>query len=87
MTIVEWLRTRSSASVRLGEAADEIEALQEALLVAAKALAIADKYCPEVQVDPPRAWGLESDSEDTADGWCSTSALARKLHELEGRHG
>ena len=60
-----------------------MEKLRQALRVAARALDIADDWgFPEVQVYPPKEWGLEAIGEDIADGWCSTRQLAAKLREL-----
>jgi len=59
--------------------------LRAALRLAADALDIAadcDLY--DVQIDPLKEWGLPGCDEDPADGWCSTTALARKLRELAG---
>ena len=59
---------------------DEIRA---ALICAAKAIEIASDWnLPAVQVGPPKEWELDGGGEDTADGWCSTYSLARKLKEL-----
>jgi len=56
---------------------------REALLVAARALYIAeDWHVEEVQCTPPREWELDSCDGDAEEGWCSTAALARKLREI-----
>lgn len=61
----------------------EIKKLKEALKVAADALSIAaDWNVNQVQVNPPKEWDLDGGGEDPEDGWCSTSALARKLRQL-----
>ncbi len=39
----------------------------------------------DVQVDPPKEWGLEAYTEDEDEGWCSTGELASKLKELAGQ--
>ncbi|MCP4990871.1 MAG: hypothetical protein GY928_33970 [Colwellia sp.] len=57
--------------------------VQKALEVGAKALIIASDWnIPEVQVNPPKRWGLDSISEDKEDGWCGTYDLSKKLKEL-----
>lgn len=61
--------------------------IKQALNIAADALEIAsDWYLSDIQVNPPRAWGLCAEnkpSEQRAiDGWCNTRALANKLREL-----
>ena len=57
--------------------------LREALIIAAKALEIADDWnLPAVQVNPPKEWNLDGGGEDAEDGWCSTYDLAKKLREL-----
>lgn len=62
-----------------------MEELKKALLIASKALLIADDWnLPAVQVDPPKEWGLSGGGEDVEDGWCSTYDLAKKLEELAG---
>jgi hypothetical protein len=59
--------------------------VQQALHIAADALCIADDHnLVDVQVNPPKQWGLEAYSEDAAEGWCSTTQLARKLREIAG---
>jgi hypothetical protein len=61
----------------------ERERWREALGIAAIALEITDgDGLHNVQVDPPPEWVLKACGEDPADGWCSPSALARKLREL-----
>jgi len=62
-------------------AATIINHLREAVGVAATALDIAaDWNVQEVQCNPP--WDLEALSENPADGWCSTRALAEKLRNM-----
>ena len=57
--------------------------IKKALIVAADAIDIAaDWHIPNVQVFPPRYWDLEAFGEKTAEGWCSTRLLARKLKEI-----
>jgi len=57
--------------------------LQEALLVAARALRIAaDHGLVNVQVNPPRKWHLEAYGEEVSEGWCSVDELAEKLEIL-----
>ena len=61
---------------------------REILRCAADALDIAaDWHVENVQVSPPPSWNLPAYGEDTADGWCSTSALAAKLRELSAAMG
>jgi hypothetical protein len=62
---------------------EQIKKLKEALKVAADALSIASDWnVNQVQVNPPKEWDLDGGDEDPEDGWCSTSALARKLRQL-----
>ena len=62
---------------------DIMEKLRQALRVAADALNIvADWNLSDIQVNPPKEWGLETIGEDIADGWCSTRQLAAKFREL-----
>ena len=62
--------------------ATEVE-LKTALMLAADALEIANDWnLYDVQIEPPREWGLYAEQEDIADGWCSTRSLANKLREL-----
>jgi len=57
--------------------------LKQALHLAADALAIVNDWnLYDVQIDPPPEWSLYAEQEDTAEGWCSTLALANKLREL-----
>jgi hypothetical protein len=57
--------------------------MKQGLLLAAKALEIADDWnMPAVKVEPPKEWNLAAGGEDAEDGWCSTYALAQKLREL-----
>lgn len=59
------------------------EEAAKALELAAKALDIADDCnLVDVQINPPKEWGLVAYSGDAADGWCSTRQLARKLREI-----
>jgi hypothetical protein len=60
-----------------------IDEARVGLKLAAKALDIAESWnLYDVQVEPPKEWGLEASDEDPEAGWCSTTALARKLREL-----
>lgn len=60
-----------------------MDEIKKALLVAADALDIASDWnVDNVQVSPPKEWNLSANGEDTADGWCSTRALAAKLREI-----
>lgn len=62
---------------------DQIKQLKAALMVAANALNIASNWnVNQVQVNPPKEWGLDGGDEDPEDGWCSTRDLARKLKQL-----
>jgi len=57
--------------------------LKQALRIAALAIEIASDWgVPNVQVYPPKEWGLYAFGEDVNDGWCSTAHLAEKLEEL-----
>jgi len=61
---------------------------KQLLLWAAMALEIASDWgLSDVQVHPPKEWGLLSDQEDAEDGWCSTSELARKMREVAAEIG
>ena len=62
---------------------EKIKELKQALAIAAEALSIAaDWNVNQVQVNPPKEWGLDGGDEDPEEGWCSTSDLARKLKQL-----
>jgi len=64
------------------------EEIKMALEIAATALDIAaDWNVPEIQVNPPKEWGLKSYTEDEADGWCATRQLAEKLRQLATQSG
>lgn len=57
--------------------------LREALIIAAKAIEIANDWnLPSVQVHPPKKWNLDGGGEDASDGWCCTYSLSKKLREL-----
>lgn len=59
-----------------------------ALNLAADALDIAaDWHIPNVQVHPPKEWGLQAFGESVDDGWCATRLLAGKLRELARERG
>lgn len=60
-----------------------VEEMKKALQIAADALSIANDWnLYDVQVSPPKEWGLYAEDEDAEDGWCSTQALANKLREI-----
>ncbi len=60
--------------------------VKKALEIAASALDIAaDWNLPDVQVNPPKEWGLDAYTEDKDDGWCSTRELAEKLRKLSSQ--
>lgn len=57
--------------------------VKKALAAISSALDIcADWNFPDVQVDPPKEWGLDAYTESKDDGWCSTRELAAKLKKL-----
>ncbi len=57
--------------------------VKRALEIAASALNIcADWDTEDVQVNPPKEWGLEAYTEEVSEGWCSTRELAEKLKKL-----
>ena len=59
------------------------EEIKQGLLLAAKALEIADDWnLPTVQIYPPKEWNLGGGGEDPLAGWCGTYELAKKLREL-----
>lgn len=60
-----------------------VEEMKQALRIAADALSISNDWnLYDVQVNPPKEWGLYAEDEDADDGWCSTQALANKLREI-----
>ncbi len=57
--------------------------VKKALEITASVLDIAaDWNLIDVQVDPPKEWGLDAYMEDKDEGWCSTRELAAKLRKL-----
>jgi hypothetical protein len=60
-----------------------VKEMKQALRIAADALSIANDWSIyDVQVNPPKEWGLYAEYDDAEDGWCSTHALANKLREI-----
>ena len=68
---------------------DELRAyaarLEGALSVAADAFDILDDHgFGDVQVYPPPEWGIQTKTEDPAQGWAATSSLAEHFRALLG---
>lgn len=73
----------AEAQEELARLLAESAEMREALLVASRAISIANDWnLYDVQVEPPARWGIECEQESEEDGWCRTRGLAKFLREL-----